>query len=92
MEERMEYHLEERMRDVHELLENCQNRVSKRVLLIVIISNTWHCIDQHVIRMSTRYLPIVDVNVDIKDGTDTAAGTAELSWHVGEQQGTHNLH
>lgn len=27
MEERMEYRLEERMRDVHELLENCQNRV-----------------------------------------------------------------
>lgn len=36
----MEYHLEERMRDVHELLENCQNRVSKHVLLIVFTSDT----------------------------------------------------
>ena len=28
MEERMEYRLEERMRDVQDLLENCQTRVS----------------------------------------------------------------
>jgi hypothetical protein len=42
--------------------------------------------------MSMPYLPIVDVNVDIEDGADTAAGAAELCGHAGEQQGTHNLH
>ncbi len=89
MEEKMEYQLEERTRDMQELLETCQTRVSasKIVFIVMVSPASLQCFAHNAMLSSPRNQPLYKCGMFFSDNKDgTAAATAAVDLNGGNRE------